>query len=139
MTLIFLFLISLLVLEIHNEMMEEERKYLYNKVIKRINILDTFTPLKNIYFRNANQTIQYNPNKIKQILDKYKFPEQYNFIEQEKPDVHIKDQERCSSCWAFASSTAFTDTKYTFAPFLTHTAAFSLIYFEYVSAFALYA
>jgi cathepsin B len=107
-TIIFLFLISLLVLEIHNEMMEEERKYLYNKVIKRINILDTFTPLKNIYFRNANQTIQYNPNKIKQILDKYKFPEQYNFIEQEKPDVHIKDQERCSSCWAFASTTALS-------------------------------
>ena len=38
---IFLLLISLLVLETHNEMIEEERKNLYNKVIKRINILDT--------------------------------------------------------------------------------------------------
>ena len=105
---IFLLLISLLVLETHNEMIEEERKYLYNKVIKRINILDTFTPLKNIYYRDDNRAIQYNPNKIKEIIGKYKFPEQYNFIEQEKPDVHIKNQGGCNSCWAFASTTALS-------------------------------
>ena len=49
---------------------------------------------------------KYSPTKIKEIIDKYSFPESYNFIKDLNPPVHIKNQESCGCCWAFASSTA---------------------------------
>ena len=99
-------ILILLISEINLQLTDEEKKKLYNKVTKRIGfgeIRGKNKPLNSVYMRSE---ISYEPSKIKEIIDKNKFPQSYNFIDEEKPDVHIKDQESCGICWSFASTTA---------------------------------
>ena len=99
-------ILILLISQINLQLTDEEKQKLYNKVTKRIGfgeIRRKNKPLNSVYMRSE---ISYDPSKIKEIIDKNKFPQSYNFIDEEKPDVHIKDQESCGACWSFASSTA---------------------------------
>ena len=99
-------ILILLISKINLQLTDEEKQKLYNKVTKRIGfgeIRRKNKPLNSVYMRSE---ISYDPSKIKEIIDKNKFPQSYNFIDEEKPDVHIKDQESCGACWSFASSTA---------------------------------
>ena len=103
-----LLILVLLITGIKLQLTEEERQRLYKKVTKRINfgeIKKKYNPLNSVYVRSD---ISYEPSKIKEIIDKNNFPQSYNFIDAEKPDVHIKDQENCGACWSFASSTALS-------------------------------
>ena len=44
--------------------------------------------------------------KLSKIINKYNFPASYNLIEDVNPPIHIKNQESCGCCWAFAATTA---------------------------------
>ena len=104
--LILRFLLLFLLSFIHSQMTEEKRQFLLKKVTKRIDSIKNINklfPLKNFYER---ETYSYDYNKIKKIIEENNFPDSYNYINEEKPTVHIKNQESCGSCWAFASSTA---------------------------------
>ena len=39
-------------------------------------------------------------------MKKYNFPESYNFFEDENITPNVKNQEKCGSCWAFASTSS---------------------------------
>ena len=96
----------LLLTVIHSQMTDEKRKFLFKKVTKKINSIkknNKILPLKNFYERGK---ISYDAEKIKKIIEENNFPESYNFIDKEKPTLHIKNQESCGSCWAFATTTA---------------------------------
>ena len=53
-------------------------------------------------------SIEYNPKKIKEIIDKYDFPEHYNFIEETEAEIHPKNQGKCNCSWSIASTTALS-------------------------------
>ena len=91
---------------INSGLTEEERKALLKKVTKFVSFSSGNEPLNQYYAKDNSYKMTYEASKIKEIIDKYDFPESYNFIDAESPTVHIKDQEDCGSCWAFASTTA---------------------------------
>jgi hypothetical protein len=85
-------ILILLISGIKLQLTDEEKEKLYKKVTKRISfgeIRGKNQPLNSVYRRDE---ISYEPSKIKEIIDKNKFPQSYNFIDEEKPDVHNKDQ-----------------------------------------------
>ena len=101
-------LILLLISSLHSQLTDEERQNLLEKVFKKKNQPEYekwFFPAKDTNDEEG-QSLIYDPQKIREIISKYKFPESYNFIDAVKPNVHIKNQENCGCCWAFASTTA---------------------------------
>jgi C1A family cysteine protease len=48
----------------------------------------------------------YDKTKIKEIMNKYSFPEKFNYLEENKITPHIKDQQRCGCCWSDAATSA---------------------------------
>ena len=88
-----------------SQITEEERKNLFNKFVKKIDVLnpkDFIRPLNDIIFKKFS----YDSNEIKKIISDHKFPENYNFFEDKKVQKHIKNQGSCGCGWAFASTSA---------------------------------
>ena len=102
-------LLLFLITKINSGITEKERKKFLKKYAKLTTLIEAqaFYPLDKIYF-NPGETITYDPAKVSEVIQKYNFPQNYNFIEAEKPQVHIKNQNSCGSCWAFASTTALS-------------------------------
>ena len=108
---VFLVCILLLMLlsYIHPQLTDQERKKLLKKLLKRNNPNDfeKWNLLKKIPSVVSEEEEQkYDFVKIKEIIKKYNFPKNYNFIEDIQPPVIIKNQEHCGCCWAFAATTA---------------------------------
>ena len=103
----FYLLILLLITQIHSQMTVEKRQSLINKVAKKLEIkqLDSFNSIQ-FYNRGAKE-IKYDPTKIKEIINKYSFPEKYNYFESNSNSI-IKNQGSCGGCWAFASTTSLS-------------------------------
>ena len=102
---LFLVFIELLV-SIHSQMTRKERENLLKRYTKKIG-----KDFKNVFnkptsFNHGRDFQNYDPSKIKEILDKYKFPLNYNFFEETNCTPRIKDQDYCGACWAFSSTTA---------------------------------
>ena len=105
---LFFFIVSalLLISNVNSGLTEEQRKALLKKVTKAVSFSSRSQPLNQFYSRNDENKMTYQASKIKEIIDKYSFPETYNFIDAESATVHIKNQANCGGCWAFASTTA---------------------------------
>ena len=89
-------LILTLISTFQSQLTEEERQNLLDKVFNKKKQPELE---KWIFPAKANdeegQSLNYDPEKIKQIINKYKFPSSYNFIEAVNPPVNIKNQESC--------------------------------------------
>ena len=102
----FILLFLLVISIIQSQLTQKERENLLKKYTKKIdrNNQNHLTPLKDYYVDPSE--ITYDSSKIREIIKKYNFPENYNFIEETNAPIHIKDQKNCGACWAFASTTA---------------------------------
>ena len=58
------------------------------------------------YLDSYLDSIAYDKGKIEELMVRYNFPESYNFINETKANVHVKNQENCGCCWAMAATTS---------------------------------
>ena len=81
MKLLLIFLSSLLLISnVNSGLTEEQRKAILKKVTKFVSFHDQNQPLNQVYNRDDSYKMTYEASKIKEIIDKYSFPETYNFI-----------------------------------------------------------
>ena len=110
---IYIYILFLFIFKSNSKLSEDKKKELFSKYAKPI----TINNLQNIKSfdddillsssnPNLRATINYDKEKIRQIIKEYEFPESYDFIKDTKAPVHIKNQGICSSCWAMASTSA---------------------------------
>ena len=89
-------LLILSLFEIYTILPEKDKLLLLGKISE-----------KNIQQKYTN-SIQYDPNKIIDIISEYDFPYNYNFIEDSKIDILSKNQGSCNCSWSFASTTSLS-------------------------------
>lgn len=86
---------------------EEKRKNLLSKLTKIVSLENINQLEKEFYSNDFKDTkIEYDPQKIKNLMEEYQFPQEYNFLEDINATIRVKDQANCGCCWAHASSSA---------------------------------
>ena len=95
--------------QVFSKLPEQKRQNLLNKLTKEITF-DNLDEFKNIRFdfesSSLKDGINYDPARIKKIIEENDFPEEYNFLEDTNATVHVKDQQSCGCCWSHAATTA---------------------------------
>ena len=100
---IFILLIGYLTfIQVNLLLPREKKEELFLKYAKEIIDEDL---INDFYLEPFQDLISYDKAKIDELLKNYNFPSEYNFIEDKKPKVHIKNQESCGCCWAMSSTT----------------------------------
>ena len=105
----FLIFALILLFQINSKMTEEQRQYLLNKLTKKVSIEDgdEIKALKEkFYSRPLKDTIKYDTAKIEEILTKYGFPQEFNYLEENNITAIVKDQAYCGCCWSHSATTA---------------------------------
>ena len=100
-------LLNIIIFPLGNSLLpESNRKFLFNKYIKQI-FSEDLIKYETMFTSDKNYPIEYDIIKIQNIIKKNKFPEKYDFIENEKPTIiNIKSQGTCGCCWAMSSTTS---------------------------------
>ena len=89
-------LLILLIFETYTKIPENDKLILLGKISE-----------SNIKLKFKN-TIEYDPEKIQEIINSYNFPNNYNFFEDSKMDIKIKNQGLCNCSWSFSSTTSLS-------------------------------
>ena len=101
---LFIIIISFLYIQISkSSLTKSQRKKFLSKLAKPIVLDDLY--LNSFYNRknDSSTDVKYEFPKIQEIIKKYNFPEEYNFLKSEKITPIIKNQGKCGSCWSFAN------------------------------------
>ena len=102
---LFYALFIFLFIQVSLKLSPQKREELLNKFTKKIT-LDNLGNIKpQIY---VGPTLNYTVKEIKEILDKYDFPLNYDFFNETGCQKRVKNQGRCGSCWSFGSTTALS-------------------------------
>ena len=98
---IFSYIFVLLIFQVILKLPDEVRKNLFEKYVKEIS---SDNP-DELYLQDVSG-LKYDKSKIDEIIRKYNFPSEYNFIKDTGAPVHIKNQESCGCCWAMSATTS---------------------------------
>ena len=104
---IFLYCLILLLFEINCLLPPEKREELMRKYTKEIRP-DSFDPYEEdfSYDDSLKAGYNYDVNKINEILTKYDFPLNFNFLEAHNITPIVKNQKKCGCCWSHAATSA---------------------------------
>ena len=104
-------IISILFLNSSPKLTEQERNFFLQKLTYKItpeNLEKDIDTLKIDYLKEADTGIKYDKAKIDALIEKYKFPTNFNFLEENNIKPIVKNQQKCGSCWAHSSSSALS-------------------------------
>ena len=89
-------------LNVHSQMTDKERKLLYQRYVNKMSFRQLFETI------NVTDLINPSQFKIRELIERYKFPPTYDFFKDENITAKVKNQEACGCCWAFATTTALS-------------------------------
>ena len=92
-------------------MTEEQRQYFLKKYTTKITFDTLEQDLNNIKNEDEEEEeeknyIKYNKTKIDEIINKYGFATNFNYLDKNHINPIIKDQKNCSCCWSDSATTA---------------------------------
>lgn len=101
-------ILSLLIIQVQLHLRAEKRQELMNQFARKI---DETQNLDKIYeelyaAEDSFKKMNYDVSEIQKLLAQYNLPENYNYLQENKATIYIKDQASCGSCWSFASTSA---------------------------------
>ena len=104
---IFLYCLILLLFEINCLLPPEKREELMRKYTKEIRP-DSFDPYEEdfSYDDSLKAGYNYDVDRINEILTKYDFPLNFNFLEAHNITPIVKNQKKCGCCWSHAATSA---------------------------------
>ena len=102
------FLFLILFYTTNSKMAEEQRRYFLHKLTDKISPENIARGLFKNEGENEYYGIKYDKNKIDEIINKYDFTPNYNYLEEYNIEPIIKNQERCGCCWSHSATTALS-------------------------------
>ena len=98
---IFCYISLLLIFQVILKLPDVERQKLLEKYAKKISANN----VNELLYLQPDSGLKYDKSEIDEIIQKYNFPSEYNFIKATGAPVHIKNQQNCGCCWAISSTT----------------------------------
>ena len=102
----------LIIIQVQLNLRAEKRQELIDKLTTKISIIDIAQNPEEIeddeyiFQDDTFQQMKYNLTYIRELLQKYNFPESYNYLNETGAEKIVKNQENCGCCWSFASTSA---------------------------------